>query len=877
MGGWVKVRRVGPFGVGIFPLLALNVFLSGAALANLPPIVDGFTASQATALPGQTLTLTLNAHDPDCAATCTSGCGAYIRPDLLVWSDSSGRAASAAFLNSAPGPAGSPWSATVGWVAPMTEGSYVVSASVADSGGFTCGGRLSTTATLTITVSASTPPVIDSFTVSPLTVPVGGTARLSCLAHDPAGGSLSYAFSADAGTIQQGSPPNTATFTAPLSAGVVNLRCAVNAAAGPPVTAQTSVQVVLGSFSGWLPQSVGRATRVSGLLDGRVVVVDGVGGTVSAVSASGSVSWSAPGFLEPIAVASAGSEIYVLDKKAARIAVLSTSGVPLRTVPCPGQSPAGLAAGPGAGELTVSDGSGARLYVIAADTGALRRTMGEGILAFPAGVTCYQGKTAAADAGLRRVVLFDGGGAVLATLGDDTLFVRPQGVAWDAILGRLVVVDSFSSEITVMGEDGSVRGQLAGFGAGAGQISAPVDVQLVGGGLMAVPLAVTGQVALYTLLSGLPPTASNNGPVCIGSTLALSTTTVAGGTYSWIGPNGFSSALQNPTIPNVTPLNAGSYGVTVTAGGYTSPPGFTVVSVTPPPAAPAATNNGPLCEGGTLQLSASVVAGGSYSWSGPNGFSSSVQLPTILPVTAASAGIYGVTVSVSGCTSPAGTTAVIVNPVPASPAITPPAAAAAGQTGLTASVPAHAGSAFNWSLSNGTITSGQGTSQIVFSAGASGTATLSVTETSSSGCPSVPGTATVKIAPATAATSFYTLTPCRVVDTRNPVGPRGGPPLQPWLERIFDVGASSCGIPAGATAISVNVAVTGAVEGGFLLVYAGDEFQRPTAGTISFSAGQTRANNGIVTLARDGSGTIKVYAGTSGTVEFILDVSGYFR
>jgi len=863
--------------VGIFPVLLLNAFLSATALANLPPVVDAFTASPAAALPGQTLMLTLNAHDPDCAATCTSGCGAYIRPDLLQWSDSTGRPPAAAFLNSNPGPAGSPWSVTADWVAPLAEGSYVVTASVADSGGTLCGGRQTTVATLTITVSTSAPPVIDSFVVSPLSVPVGGTAQLSCVAHDPAGGALTYAFSADAGSLQSGATPGTAQWTAPVSAGVVNLRCSANAAAGPPVTAQASVQVILGSFSGWLPPSVGRATRVGGLLDGRIAVVDGVGGTVSAVSSSGSVSWSAPGFAEPIAVASAGNEIYVLEKKAARIAVLSTSGAPLRTVPCPGQSPAGLAAGPGVGELTVSDGAGARLYVIAADTGALRRTMGEGILAFPAGVTCYQGRTAVADTGLRRVVLFDGSGAVLATLGDDTLFVRPQGVTWDATAGRLVVTDSFASEITVMGEDGSVRGQLAGFGAGAGQISAPVDAQLVGGGLLAVPLAVTGQVALYSLLSSLPPTASNNGPLCIGSTLALSTPTVAGAAYSWTGPNGFASALQNPTIANVTALNSGSYSVTVTVGGSTSPPGTTTVLVTPAPVTPTVAKNGPVCEGGALQLSASVVAGGSYSWSGPTGFRSSVQLPTIFPVTVAAAGIYSVTVSVNGCTSPAGITAVIVNPVAASPAITAPATAAAGQTGLTASVPAHAGSAFNWSLSNGTITSGQGTSQIAFSVGASGTATLSVTETISSGCPSAPGTATVAVAPAAAGTSFHTLTPCRVVDTRNPDGPWGGPPLQPGLERIFDVGASPCGIPAGASAVSVNVTVTGAVGGGSLLVYAGDELQRPGASTISFSAGRTRANNAMVKLAVDGSGTIKVYAGTTGTVDFILDVNGYFQ
>ena len=47
--------------------------------------------------------------------------------------------------------------------------------------------------------------------------------------------------------------------------------------------------------------------------------------------------------------------------------------------------------------------------------------------------------------------------------------------------------------------------------------------------------------------------------------------------------------------------------------------------------------------------------------------------------------------------------------------------------------------------------------------------------------------------------------------------------------------------------------------------------------TINFSANQTRANNAVLPLASDRSGTISVLAGTGGTVDFILDVNGYFQ
>ncbi|HTR04624.1 MAG TPA: S-layer homology domain-containing protein [Thermoanaerobaculia bacterium] len=66
----------------------------------------------------------------------------------------------------------------------------------------------------------------------------------------------------------------------------------------------------------------------------------------------------------------------------------------------------------------------------------------------------------------------------------------------------------------------------------------------------------------------------------------------------------------------------------------------------------------------------------------------------------------------------------------AAPAITVPASVAVGATGVSASVPATGGAVYAWSLTGGLITSGQGTSQILFSAGAPGaTMTLSVTVT----------------------------------------------------------------------------------------------------------------------------------------------------
>ena len=78
------------------------------------------------------------------------------------------------------------------------------------------------------------------------------------------------------------------------------------------------------------------------------------------------------------------------------------------------------------------------------------------------------------------------------------------------------------------------------------------------------------------------PAVGYNSPIYAGMTLNLTASTVAGATYSWTGPNGFTSTNQNPSIANVTTAAAGDYSVTVTVGGCTSSPAIVTVTVNPP-------------------------------------------------------------------------------------------------------------------------------------------------------------------------------------------------------------------------------------------------------------------------------------------------------
>jgi predicted esterase len=65
-------------------------------------------------------------------------------------------------------------------------------------------------------------------------------------------------------------------------------------------------------------------------------------------------------------------------------------------------------------------------------------------------------------------------------------------------------------------------------------------------------------------------TAGSSSPVCQGSVLKLWAFEVAGATYRWTGPNGFTSTSRTPSISNVTSVAAGTYTVTLTKGDSTA-------------------------------------------------------------------------------------------------------------------------------------------------------------------------------------------------------------------------------------------------------------------------------------------------------------------
>ena len=132
------------------------------------------------------------------------------------------------------------------------------------------------------------------------------------------------------------------------------------------------------------------------------------------------------------------------------------------------------------------------------------------------------------------------------------------------------------------------------------------------------------------------------------------------------------------------------------------------------------------------------------------------------------------------------------------------------------------------------------------------------------------------VPPAPPPADFYTVAPCRLVDTRNAAGPTGGPALSPGAIRIFPVTGGVCGVPSTAIAVSVNLTVVQPAAQGYLILYPGDAAGPPPTSSINFTPGVTRANNAIVPLATNG-GTVNVKNGSAGWVHLVLDVNGYVQ
>ncbi|HEX6639778.1 MAG TPA: hypothetical protein VF215_01630, partial [Thermoanaerobaculia bacterium] len=208
-------------------------------------------------------------------------------------------------------------------------------------------------------------------------------------------------------------------------------------------------------------------------------------------------------------------------------------------------------------------------------------------------------------------------------------------------------------------------------------------------------------------------------------------TLTASNAPSWLWSNG-------ATTQSITVNASGTFTVATSNGSCSTTSAATTVTVNAnPPATITATGPTTFCDGGSVTLTANAAP----AWLWSNG-------ATTQSIVVTASGTFTVTTSNSGCATTSAPVTVTVNPAP-NAAISAPAALLGNSTANAASVvDAGAGATYLWTIANGTITSGQATPNIAFTAGTSGTSTLTVI-VNAGGC-SATGTTTMPITPTTA-------------------------------------------------------------------------------------------------------------------------------
>jgi hypothetical protein len=278
-----------------------------------------------------------------------------------------------------------------------------------------------------------------------------------------------------------------------------------------------------------------------------------------------------------------------------------------------------------------------------------------------------------------------------------------------------------------------------------------------------------------------------------------------------------------------------------------------------PSSVTATANPNPICAGQTLSLTGSATGATSWSWSGPDGFTSSLQNPTISNITTLGAGVYTLTAT-NGCGSatPANTASVIVNSVPAQPsAITGTSSVCQGTNGVAYSVTNVSGVSYAWTYSGTgfSIASGSGTNSITANFSASATSgTLTVTPSNSCGNGTAQTYAITVTTIPTAVTVSGGGTQCNSA-TLNASGGTGG--------TIYWQGTTSGGTSTGTPSTSQTVFSSGTY---YFRAY--NSCGWGTQGSATVTITTTPSQPGAI------SGPVSVTAGSTGNTYSISSVSG---
>ncbi|GAB3634825.1 hypothetical protein GCM10027422_04150 [Hymenobacter arcticus] len=335
-----------------------------------------------------------------------------------------------------------------------------------------------------------------------------------------------------------------------------------------------------------------------------------------------------------------------------------------------------------------------------------------------------------------------------------TVAVAPAGAL--TIGGGLTVCPGASTTLTVAGSTAPYT--LTGGGTtqtGAGPFTVtPTQTTTYTITSSATALGCTASQQVIVVVAPAP--AANVGPptrvTCPGVPITLGGAPETGYTYSWSPATGLSSStVANPTLtlPNTTgaPLTV-TYTLTVTTPlGCT---GSSTVAVTVNPAATAVA--GPaqaVCDNSTITLGAAALPGYSYRWLPATGLSSStVAQPVLTGINPTSAPIvqkYVVLATTAQGCSARDSVLITINPRPATDSVAGPQSVCPTVAGIGYSIKNPRSTAYQWTVTGGTIASGQGSTSITVNWGAAGTGAVRATTSNAQGCVSAAFTLPVLI------------------------------------------------------------------------------------------------------------------------------------
>ena len=188
---------------------------------------------------------------------------------------------------------------------------------------------------------------------------------------------------------------------------------------------------------------------------------------------------------------------------------------------------------------------------------------------------------------------------------------------------------------------------------------------LTNGGAYSITLTATNNCSASTTYSALinptPTISASAGTTCVNQTLGLFSNSPVGSTLLWMGPNSFTSNLQNPSIAMSTTLMSGVYNLTVVSAVSCSAATSATALVVSMPTIGISANYSVLCAGSNLVLSGN--GGNTYQWNGPGSFASNQQTISIPNVSVADGGTYSLTTTTGPCTVSALQT-ITVHPLP---------------------------------------------------------------------------------------------------------------------------------------------------------------------------------------------------------------------